>query len=63
MFTADWALRRVLKFALKRAVGRFLRAELDLEQLDVQLGAGAVELRGVLLDCDALTERLVSARG
>lgn len=63
MFTADWALRRVLKFVLKRSVGRYLQTELDLEQLDVQLGSGAVELRSVLLDCDRLNERLVRQVG
>jgi hypothetical protein len=59
MFTADWALRRVLKFVLKRSVGRYLQTELDLEQLDVQLGCGAVELRNVLLNCDSINQRLV----
>jgi autophagy-related protein 2 len=59
MFTADWALRRVLKFVLKRSVGRYLQNDLDLEQLDVQLGTGAIELRNALLNCDSINERLV----
>ncbi|KIZ05135.1 hypothetical protein MNEG_2829, partial [Monoraphidium neglectum] len=58
MFTADWALRRVLKFVLKRSVGKFLQTDLDLEQLDVQLGTGAVELRNVLLNCNTINQRL-----
>ena len=60
MFGAtDWALKRVLKFALKRNLGRFLRTELDLEQLDVQLGTGTLELRSVLLNCEQLNRALV----
>ena len=32
---------------------------MDLEQLDVQLGTGTLELRRVLLNCAYLTEQLV----
>ncbi len=61
MFGAtDWALKRVLKFVLKRNLGRFLQTDLDLEQLDVQLGTGTLELRSVLLDCAQLNKHLVS---
>ena len=35
--------------------------QVDLEQLDVQLGTGTLELRGVLLNCAYLNEQLVSA--
>lgn len=37
--------------------------QVDLEQLDVQLGRGTLELRGVLLNCDYLNEQLVSDAG
>lgn len=61
MFGAtDWALKRVLKFVLKRNLGRFLQTDLDLEQLDVQLGTGTLELKSVLLDCAQLNKHLVS---
>ena len=40
---ADFLLKRFLKFVLKRSVGQFLQTELDLEQLDVQLGKGTLE--------------------
>lgn len=33
--------------------------QVDLEQLDVQLGTGTLELRGVLLNCAYLNEQLV----
>ncbi len=61
MFSADWALKRVLKFILKRSVGRFLQNEVDLDQLDVQLGTGTLELRDVLLHCDNINQHLVRA--
>eukprot|EP00898_Chlorokybus_atmophyticus_P006013 jgi/Chlat1/6412/Chrsp45S06026 len=58
MLSANWALKRLYKFALKRALGKVLQNELDLEQLDVQMGTGTVELRNLLLDTDYLTEQL-----
>jgi autophagy-related protein 2 len=60
MFSAtDWALRRLLKFVIKRSLGRYLAAEPDLEQLDVQLATGSFALRSVLLDTDAVSDALV----
>jgi len=60
MFATDWALKRVLKFLLKKSIGRFLHSEPDLEQLDVQLSSGTFELRNVLLNCQVVNEQLVS---
>lgn len=61
MFSAgDWALKKLLKFILKRNIGRYLDSELDLDQLDVELGTGRLELRSVLLACDAINTDLVS---
>jgi hypothetical protein len=57
----DWILKRLLKFLLKRSLGKYLRTELDLEQLDVKLDSGFVELKNVLLDCEALNADLVSS--
>ena len=42
--------KRLYKFVLKRVLGNFLKTELDLEQLDVQLGAGVLELRDLELN-------------
>jgi hypothetical protein len=52
---ASWAMpaalqKRLVKFLLKRAVGQFLRDELDLDHLDVQLGQGVVQLRELALN-------------
>lgn len=57
---ANWGLKRVFKFVLKRSLGPFLKTEVDLDQLDVHLGTGTLELRDVLLNCQYLNEQLVS---
>jgi autophagy-related protein 2 len=55
----DWTLKRVLKFILKRTLGRYLKTEVDLDQIDVQLGKGTLELQNVLLNCDNINQQLV----
>ena len=50
MFSTFSPVKRFYKFVLKRLLGSFLRTELDLDQLDVQLGAGTVELRDLELN-------------
>lgn len=57
---SDFFLRKAFKFALKRNLGKYLASELDLNQLDVQLGQGTIELRQLLLNCTELNEQLVS---
>lgn len=46
------------KFFLKRLLGKFIRGELDLDGLEVQLGAGTVQLNGLALNTDYLNEQL-----
>lgn len=58
--TTDWLLKRFLKFVLKRNVGKYLCSEIDLEQLDVKLDAGKLELKNLLLNCEAINKDLVS---
>ena len=41
-----------MKFLLKRAIGQFLATELDLANLDVELGEGRVVLRDLDLNVD-----------
>lgn len=43
-------LKRFYKFLLKRILGQFLQYELDMNQLDVQLGKGEVVLRDLELN-------------
>ncbi|KAL6745966.1 hypothetical protein V8C86DRAFT_3210342 [Haematococcus lacustris] len=54
----DWAVKRFLRFVLKRALGKYLQSEPDLQQLDVVLGCGRLELRDVLLNCEAVNKDL-----
>ncbi|GIL65394.1 hypothetical protein Vafri_19137 [Volvox africanus] len=56
--TTDWLLKRFLKFVLKRNVGKYLSSEIDLEQLDVKLDTGKLELKNLLLNCDAVNKDL-----
>ncbi|KAJ3015495.1 autophagy- protein 2 [Thoreauomyces humboldtii] len=56
---SGWAIpqslqKRLLKFLLKRAIGQFLAAEINLDQLDVQLGNGQVVLKDLELNLDIL---------
>ncbi|KAJ1848865.1 autophagy- protein 2, partial [Coemansia sp. RSA 486] len=37
--------KRLVKFLLRRTVGQFLKAELDDENLDVQLSGGQLRLK------------------
>ncbi|RKP12545.1 hypothetical protein BJ684DRAFT_20927 [Piptocephalis cylindrospora] len=46
--------KRLVKFLVKRAVGRFLLREPDLEDLEVQLTEGRVQLRSLALNIQAI---------
>lgn len=54
---SDWALRRLLKVLLKRNLKGVLETEIDVEQLRVSLGTGALELTDVLLSRQWLAEQ------
>ncbi len=43
---------------MKRLLGRILRSELDLEQLDVQLGSGTIQLKDLALNTDYLNDQV-----
>lgn len=61
MFAATtWALKRLLKFVLKRNLKQWIATEIDLDQVEVQLGQGSLELREVLLNVDYINQQLVS---
>jgi hypothetical protein len=55
----DFALKRLLKLVVKHSVGKYLQSQPDLNQLDVDLGSGRLELRDALLDCEVLNKDLV----
>ncbi|KAJ3154118.1 hypothetical protein HDU86_005045 [Geranomyces michiganensis] len=48
--------KRLLKFLLKRAIGQFLAAEINLEKLDVEFGKGHVTLHDLELNLDVLND-------
>ncbi|ORX90696.1 hypothetical protein K493DRAFT_339837 [Basidiobolus meristosporus CBS 931.73] len=48
--------KRLVKFLLKRAIGQFLLEELDLDNLDVQLGTGYVQLKELQLNTEVLND-------
>ncbi|KAI9188803.1 autophagy- protein 2 [Blastocladiella emersonii ATCC 22665] len=54
--------KRLVKFLLKRALGQFLRDDINLDQLDVSLGAtGTLALRDLALDVDQLNAAVLAA--
>jgi len=55
---SQWATKRVCKFFMKRLLGRILHSELDLEQLDVQLGSGKIQLKDLALNTDYLNDQV-----
>ncbi|TYZ62295.1 hypothetical protein PybrP1_009742 [[Pythium] brassicae (nom. inval.)] len=60
----DPALKRLYKFVLKRTIGRFLADNtLDLDQLDVRLRAGRLELCDLQLNAAVLNAELCAAHG
>lgn len=44
--------QRLAKYLLKKTFGRFLAEDLDVNQLDVQLGRGTVNLKNVHLNLE-----------
>lgn len=55
----DPALKRLYKFVLKRLIGHFLLDELNLDQLNVQLRSGKIELHNLALNISVLNSYLV----
>ncbi|XP_031482681.1 autophagy-related protein 2 isoform X1 [Nymphaea colorata] len=53
-----WALKHVFRFILKKKLGKIILGDLDLDQLDVQLGAGSIELHDLALNVEYLNQKL-----
>ncbi|KAF6144029.1 hypothetical protein GIB67_017637 [Kingdonia uniflora] len=53
-----WAIKHVLKFLLKKKLGQFILGDLDLDQLDVQLGSGTIQLTDLALNVDYINQKL-----
>ena len=53
-----WAIKRVCKFLLKKKLGQFILGDIDLNQLDVQLTAGTIQLSDLALNVDYLNQKV-----
>lgn len=53
-----WAIKRVCKFLLKKKLGNFIVGDIDLDQLDVQLGAGTIQLSDLALNVDYINTKV-----
>lgn len=47
-----WAIKKVFKFLLKKKLGQFILGDIDVNQLDVQLRNGTVQLSDLALNVD-----------
>lgn len=54
-----WAAKRLCKFLLKKKLGQFLLGEIDIDQLDVQLSQGTVQLNDLALNVDFLNQKVI----
>lgn len=48
--------KRLIKFILKKSIGKFLAEEIDFDNLDVLMSQGQIELRNLDLDAEAINE-------
>ncbi|PPD78601.1 hypothetical protein GOBAR_DD24471 [Gossypium barbadense] len=53
-----WAVKRVFKFLLKKKLGQFILGDIDLDQLDVQLTEGTIQLSDLVLNVDYLNRKI-----
>ncbi|XP_008456130.1 autophagy-related protein 2 isoform X1 [Cucumis melo] len=58
---SKFAVKRLCKFLLKKKLGQFLLGEIDIDQLDVQLADGTIQLSDLALNVDFLNEKVGTA--
>ncbi|XP_022149292.1 autophagy-related protein 2 isoform X2 [Momordica charantia] len=58
---SKFAVKRLCKFLLKKKLGQFLLGDIDLDQLDVQLAEGTIQLGDLALNVDFLNEKVGTA--
>ncbi|KAA8536189.1 hypothetical protein F0562_028667 [Nyssa sinensis] len=56
-----WAIKRVCKFLLKKKLGKFILGDIDIDQLDVQLTAGTIQLSDLAINVDYLNQKFGAA--
>ncbi|XP_021672427.2 autophagy-related protein 2 isoform X2 [Hevea brasiliensis] len=57
---SEWAVKRLFKFLLKKKLGQFLLGDIDLNQLDIQLSQGIIQLNDLALNVDYLNHKIGS---
>lgn len=55
---SQFILKRVCKFLLKKKLGKFILGDIDLDQLDVQIAAGTLQLADLALNVDFINQKL-----
>jgi hypothetical protein len=55
---SKWAVKKVCKFVLKKKLGHFILGDIDLDQLDVQLREGTIQLSDLALNVDYLNKNV-----
>ncbi len=58
---SEWAVKRLFKFLLKKKLGQFLLGDIDLNQLDIQLSQGIIQLNDLALNVDYLNHKVASS--
>jgi len=53
-------LKRVCKFLLKKKLGQFILGEIDIDQLDVQIAAGTLQLSDLALNVDFINQKVLN---
>lgn len=56
-----WAIKRLCKFLLKKKLGKFILGDIDLNQLDVQLSAGTIQLSDLAINVDYINQKFNEA--
>ncbi|KAB1207098.1 Autophagy-related protein 2 [Morella rubra] len=56
-----WAVKRFCQFVLKKKLGQFILGDIDLDQLDVQLREGTIQLSDLALNVDCLNDKFGAA--
>lgn len=58
-----WAIKRICKFLLKKKLGDYILGDIDLDQLDVQLREGKIQLNDLALNVDFVNRKLCQVSG
>ncbi|XP_065870946.1 autophagy-related protein 2 isoform X2 [Euphorbia lathyris] len=56
-----WSVKRLFQFLLKKKLGQFILGDIDLDQLDVQLSHGKIQLNDLALNVDYINDKVGAA--